>query len=119
MGDKCSVVRLEHCPKCGSTDCENIFAICPGSPIRVYVRCKKCGSFVARYTISRYTSDKPYESLLRTIRSPRTSGRQVAEELEAFTHEVEADFKRVLRLLEEGEDERKIEEIIAQSNTTG
>ena len=116
MANKFSYVRLEHCPKCGSTECENIFALFPGKPVQVYVRCKKCGSFVARYTLLRYTSDKPYESLLKAIRCPRSSGRQMVRELEAFSEEVEADFKRVLEMLEGGEDGRKIEEIIAERN---
>ncbi|HDG68314.1 MAG TPA: hypothetical protein ENG11_04125 [candidate division Zixibacteria bacterium] len=116
MANKFSYVRLEHCPKCGSTECENIFALFPGKPVQVYVRCKKCGSFVARYTLLRYTSDKPYESLLRTIRCPRSSGRQMVHELEAFSEEVEADFKKVQEMLEVGEDRRKIEEIIAERN---
>lgn len=109
-------VRLEHCPNCGATDCENIFVISAGKPVRVYVRCKKCGSFVARYTLARYTSDKPYESLLSALRSPRCSGRGLAKELEAFTHEVEEEFQQVLELLRAGEDQRKIEEIIHQKH---
>jgi len=87
-------VRLEHCPKCHSVNTENLVRVQTGEPIRVYVRCRDCGTFVARYRLERYTSDKTNESLLRYLRKHghSISSRIGAREVEGFSAEVEREF---------------------------
>jgi phage FluMu protein Com len=87
-------VRLEHCPKCHSVNTENLVRVQMCEPIRVYVRCRECGTFVARYTLERYTSDKTYESLLRYLRNHghSISSRDHAREVEGFSAEVKREF---------------------------
>ncbi len=88
------VVRVELCPNCDSPNTENLVRVQTGRPIRVYVRCRECGTFVARYTLERYTSDKTYESLLRFMRKHGHSiaSRSRAQELEGFSKTVQEEF---------------------------
>lgn len=106
--------KKESCPKCGGTLMENFFRIEENGCIKVYVRCAKCGSFVARYTVSKYTSDKTYDSLLRILRKTtmESDSRKFAKELEAFSKNVENEFKETLDFVEKSPDKRKIEEIL-------
>ncbi|MBN2380845.1 hypothetical protein JXM67_13690 [candidate division WOR-3 bacterium] len=87
-------VRVEHCPKCHSRKTENLVRVQTGKPVRVYVRCTDCGTFVARYTLERYTSDKTYESLLDYLRKHghSISSRFRAHEVEGFSKEVEKEY---------------------------
>ncbi len=73
---------------------ENLVRVEPGQPPKVYVRCSKCKTFVARYTLEHYTSDKPYESLLNSVHGQGSciSSRGRALELEAFSKDVEEEF---------------------------
>jgi len=108
--------KFERCSRCGSSELQNIFYVESGEPPRVYVRCAKCGAFVARYTLSRYTSDQPYESLLRILRRySLTDSRRSVAEIEAFTRGIEEKFREALRMAEEGGEKRRIEEIIDES----
>ncbi len=111
-------VRIERCPKCSSTHLENIFYLKRGEPARIYIRCCKCNSFVARYTLIRYTSDKSYESLLRSMKGPFASGRRLTRELEAFSNEISNGFEYVTNLLEKGSEEVEvhIEDLIAKND---
>ncbi len=105
--------RLEHCPKCHSTECRNNMYFCKGREIRVYVECAKCGAFVARYTISCYTSDRPFESILRKLRYAKlNSGKRTMKLLRGFEENVSGEFARVLELVRDREDSRRIDEII-------
>lgn len=87
-------VKIETCPKCGSQNTENLVRVEFGRPVRVYIRCSACGTFVARYTLERYTSDKTYESLLRFMREHGhcVASRSRAQELEGFSREIEKEF---------------------------
>ncbi len=106
-------VKIETCPKCRSRKTENLVRVEPGCPVRVYVRCSECGTFVARYTLERYTSDKPYESLLKFSRRGGCSiaSRSHAQELEGFSKKIETEFKETT---EAPFTELKIEEIICE-----
>lgn len=79
---------------------ENFVRVEHGQHVKIYVRCPECKTFVARYTLERYTSDKPYESLLKTLRnqSDGVSCRELAEELEAFSKEVEKEFRETTQI---------------------
>ena len=105
--------RLEHCMKCGSTVMKNNVYFCKGQRVRVYMQCAECGSYVARYTLSGYTSDEPYESLLRKLRFTRlTSGKRTLSIIEEYGEEIEEEYEHVLELIRTAQDERRIEEII-------
>ena len=107
--------RLEHCPGCGSVDMRNNMYFCKGQPVRVYVQCASCGEFVARYTLRAYTSNKTYESLLRRMRSAKlTSGKRTLRIVEGFGEDVATEYKHVLDLVTTQEDQRRIEDIIAE-----
>jgi C4-type Zn-finger protein len=105
--------RIEHCPVCGAVETKNNVYFHRGKTIRVYVECAKCGNFVSRYTLSGYTSDKSYESLLEKMRSVRlNSGKRTLRLVEGFGEEVREEFEHVRSLIKEHEDVRKIENII-------
>ena len=107
--------RLEHCMKCGSTEMKNNVYFCKGQRVRVYIQCAKCGRYAARYTLSAYTSDEPYESLLQKLRFTRlTSGKRTFSMVEEYCGEIEAEFVHVLELIRTQEDQRRIEEIIEE-----
>ncbi len=108
--------KKEACAKCKSTLMENLVRIEEGEPMKVYVVCAKCGAFVARYKVSRYTSDKPYASLLKILRiSPSCpDSREMIKELEAFSSEVEKEFKETKKLIETKPTEKKIEELLKE-----
>ncbi len=107
--------RTERCPECGSTSTKNNMYLCRGEKVRVYIECAECGGFVARYTLSGYTSDKTYESLLRRMRSTKfSSGKRAMRMVEGFGDKVSEEFRYVLDLIRKNEDERTIEEIIEE-----
>jgi hypothetical protein len=105
--------RLEHCPKCGAVETRNNVYFRKGKKIRIYIECARCGEFVSRYTLSGYTSDRPYESLLESMRSVRlNSGRRTLAMVGGFDADVRGEFEHVLELVRTSEDGRRIEEII-------
>ncbi len=109
-------VRYEHCTKCGSTDVKNLVHIRRGKPIRVYVKCAKCGAYVCRYTLRRYTSDQPYESLLKILckcEPHHQSARELLDMVETFTKSISDEFERLVQMAEK-EDPRRMEQIIAE-----
>ncbi len=105
--------RLEHCPKCGAIETKNNVYFRRGKKIRIYIECAKCGEFVSRYTLSGYTSDKPYESILARMRTIRlNSGKRTLDMVKGFGDEVRDEYEHVLEMISTQEDDRKIEEII-------
>jgi len=104
--------RIEHCPRCGSKCMENHFYFETGEPVKIYVRCTDCGSFVARYTLSRYTTPAPYCSLLDNIRGPFCSGRKVSRMIEEYTSGIQEKFDIVVRKTREHESLQLIPDII-------
>ncbi|MFO7637961.1 MAG: hypothetical protein R6X14_01450 [bacterium] len=112
--------KADQCMKCGSTSVTNLVHIRTGEPVRVYVKCNGCGSYVARYTLSRYTSDEPYESLLRLLRQyAYASGKRCLEEVEEFGTVIRAEFERVERLAAGSSEKRRVEEIIEDARRPG
>ena len=110
-------VKKETCPKCGASVMENIFVVKKGSFPLVYVKCAKCGAFVARYTLECYTSDKSYKSLLTRLRciSWGSYRRNFLREIEGFSESVDEEFKKVQTELK-NPDKRKIEEILIEEH---
>ena len=113
--EKIEKIRREHCPSCGGTALENILQFVPGKHITVYVRCLECKSFAARYILERYLSDKTYESYLNNLKHIRLSGRKIKEELDFLSTEVQDEFERISKLLDEKEvKDKKIEDLIIE-----
>jgi hypothetical protein len=110
--------RVEHCPSCGSVDVRNNLYFCKGQPVKAYVQCSDCGEFVARYTLRAYTSNKTYESLLERMRfSKLTSGKRTLRIVEGFGEDIAREYEHVLELVRTGEDQRRVEDIIAEDYT--
>ncbi len=106
--------RLEHCPNCDGVELKNYMRIMPGEDVEVFVECAACGSFVARYTLKMYTSEKPYESYLRLmLQRPMVTGSQTQQAQSEFAETLMAHYKAVKQGVEEQEDGRAIEEILA------
>ncbi len=106
--------RIEHCPRCNSTSTKNNMYFSKGKKIRVYIECAECGEFVARYTLTGYTSDKTYESLLQKLRFTRiNSGKRTMKMIEGFEDNIRKEYEYVLELVRNDEDSRHIEEILA------
>ncbi|MEO0098321.1 MAG: hypothetical protein ABIK99_06925 [candidate division WOR-3 bacterium] len=104
--------KRESCPKCGETLMINNVYVKTGESIKIYVECAKCGSFVARYTLFTYTSDKPYEVLLQKLKCLEyRSGKKALREIEEFNQSVAEEFRRVKSLLEEKPTE-SVEDLI-------
>ena len=113
-------VKIEQCPKCNGTNMNNYVYVHTGEAVRVYVKCADCGAFAARYVLSRYTSDEPYESQLRTLRLySYASGKRMLQEVEEFGGVVEAEFERVQKLAREHPEDRHIVEIIRDASESG
>lgn len=107
--------KKETCLRCGATDLENLVRIEEGKPLKVYVRCAKCKTFVARYIVSTYTSDMSYESLLRVLRTSQLAchdSRGSMRELEAFSRQVQWEFEKTAQQVEEKPEERLIVEML-------
>jgi hypothetical protein len=104
--------KREACPKCDSTNLINYVHVKTGANIRVYVECADCHSYVARYTLLTYTSDKPYEVLLRRLKCLEyASGKKALRELEEYSKNIENEFNHV-KSLTATESEKTIEDMI-------
>jgi len=109
--------KKETCLKCGATDLENLVRVEEGKPIKVYVRCARCKTFVARYIVSTYTSDMSYESLLRVLRTSQLSCydcRGSVREIEALSEQVQEEFKKTERQVEKQPENRLIVEMLEE-----
>ncbi len=112
-------VKYETCPKCGSLNVRNNVYINHGEPMKIYVECAKCACFVARYTVSKYTSNKPYESLLQNLRREVFPGsRATAKMIEEFSTPVAEAFEYIKKLRDTVKEKRKVEEIIVEIEKT-
>jgi hypothetical protein len=109
--------KKETCLQCGATEMENLVRIEEGKVLKIYVRCAKCKTFVARYLVSTYTSDMTYESLLRALRTTQISCldcRGSMRELEAFTGQVKSEFEKTERQVETTPEKRLIVEMLEE-----
>lgn len=105
--------HIERCPGCGSQRVKNLVHWERGEPLQVYVACAACDTFIARYTVARYTSSESYEGLLRLLGGHVvTSERQLMRELAAMDDEVRRRFDHVRELVDRQEDPRRIEQIL-------
>lgn len=106
--------KKETCPKCQSTVLINNVLVKTGDNLRVYVECANCHAFVARYTLLTYTSDKPYEVLLRRLRCLEyASGKKALRELEEYSKNIEQEFNHAKSLVLTDET-RTVEDLIKE-----
>ncbi len=94
-------IHIQTCQNCSSRSLRNILA--RDDAQRVYVQCRDCGHFVARYVIAPggyFHEGKDYESFLRTQMLDRgfTSGRDLKtvyqEVADSSRHGFEETLKR-------------------------
>lgn len=112
---KAESARLEHCPHCQSVETKNYVYFKRGEKIKVYNECARCGRFVSRYTVTGYTSDKTYESLMLRMREwHMDGGKRTLGIIEAFGEDVQREYEHVRDMVSKMEDPRKIEEIIGE-----
>ncbi|MCD6579454.1 hypothetical protein J7L48_08250 [bacterium] len=107
-------IKRENCCLCGSTELENIFQVKTGEPVKVFVRCSKCGAFVARYTLKCYTTNKTYESYIENLKGESESGHKTLNEIEFLSQDIQKEFKRLTGLIKTSEEKKKIEDIIIE-----
>lgn len=108
--------KAERCPKCHGTRMNNLVYVRTGQQTFVYVRCADCASYVARYVLSRYTSDADYESMLALVHGfAHRSGKRCLEKIEEFGAMVGAEFERVQRLAAENPGGQRIEQMICEA----
>jgi len=109
--------KKETCLKCGATDLENLVRIEEGNPLKVYVRCSRCRTFVARYIVATYTSDMSYESMLKVLRSSQLAChdcRGSMRELEAFSRQVQEEYEKTEQQVEKEPENRLIVEMLEE-----
>lgn len=104
-------VHRQACQNCGSRELRNILVREDGERDRVYVQCRTCRAFVARYVIAPqgyYHHDRGFQSWLRGLFRSGVfeSGKAVHEQFETQSEKAMEEFRRVTaRLTELGKDD--------------
>jgi hypothetical protein len=108
--------KYDHCMKCDSINVRNIVVIEDGEPIKVFVECNDCGSYVCMYILRRYTSDESYEGLLNILKGQiRTDRRGRSNEISYFSENVKKEFEEARTLAKDGHERRRVEQIIQET----
>ncbi|MBN1423011.1 hypothetical protein JXA88_00505 [Candidatus Fermentibacteria bacterium] len=109
----CGSSKREHCMKCESVAMLNYVMVKPGCDTEVFVECATCGAFVARYTLTTYTSEDPYRSYLRLMRKKRSdSGAATRQAGQKFVTEVWEGYRQAKDLVADSEEVDHLEEIL-------
>ncbi len=104
---------------CDSINVKNIVVIEDGEPVKIYVECQECNSYVAMYVLRRYTSDESYEGLLSVLKGQiRTDRRGRASEIAFFSENVKKEFEEVRDIAKSGQEKRRVEQIIQETDVT-
>lgn len=112
--------KAEVCPCCHGTQMTNLVYVRTGQDTCVYVKCAACGCYVARYVLSRYTSDRGYEALLERLRGfAHRSGKRCLAEIEEFGTLVQVEFEHVQAIAEPDPQSRRVEEMIRDAHVDG
>jgi hypothetical protein len=115
--DLMKTAKYDHCMKCNSTNMHNIVVIEDGEPIKVFVECADCDSYVCMYVLRRYTSDESYEGLLRILKGQISSDRRgKANEISYFTESVKKQFEDAKKIAKGGKEKRRVEQIIQETD---
>ena len=111
--------KYDRCMKCDSINVHNIVVIEDGEPIKIFVECADCNSYVCMYILRRYTSDESYEGLLRILKGQISSDRRgKANEISYFTESVKKQFKEARKMAKSGKEKRRVEQIIQETDIT-
>jgi hypothetical protein len=106
--------KKEACPNCKSTILTNYVYVKTGERIRVFVECANCHRFVASYTLLTYTSNKPYDVLLKKLKCLEyASGKKALRELEEYNRSIEEEFFKAKELALKHE-EKTVEDMIKE-----
>ena len=104
-------VHRQACQNCGSRELRNILVREDGERDRVYVQCRVCRGFVARYVIAPqgyYHHDRGFQSWLRSLFRGGVfeSGKAVREQFETLSEKAQDEFRRVTeKLAEQGKND--------------
>jgi hypothetical protein len=98
-------VHIQKCHFCRSTEMCNLLVREPGQPQNVYVKCRACGEFVARYRLSEYYHNgKGIDSWLRSLGSAAPeNGRDFLGEFERVKQAARFGFETANAQLETGQ----------------
>lgn len=93
-------LHVQKCQACQSRQLRNILV--RDEKQYVYVQCRACGEFVARYILDSggyFHAGKGYESYLRSIERDGgiSSGRESAVSYESVEEEAKEEFAKVLK----------------------
>ena len=96
-------VHTQKCHSCQSTKMSNLLVREPGQSQTVYVKCRACGEFVARYRLTEYYHNgKGIDSWLRSLGSAAPeSGRDFLGEFERVEEAALLGFEQASKWLEE------------------
>lgn len=91
-------IHVQKCQSCNSRNLRNILA--REEQQFVYVQCRQCDAFVARYILSSggyFHAGKGYESFLRSIErnGESTSGRDMTASFGTTKEQAEQEFERI------------------------
>lgn len=92
-------VYIQQCQNCGSRNLRNILA--RDYAQRVYVQCRDCGEFVARYVVATggyFHNGKDYESFIRTMMldSGFSSGRDLKQVYQEVSENSAQEFEEAV-----------------------
>lgn len=95
-------VHRQRCQSCGSLALNDLILRERRRRTRVFVRCARCGEFVAQYSLSNYYHHgKGLDSYLRGLgMSEEESGRQALAEFRHVEEQAMRDFDAVMEALE-------------------
>ena len=101
-------IRHQTCLACHSESLENIIVRDAGRTQAVYVRCRDCREFVARYILKDYYHHgRTLDSLLQSTGQTLESGREMLAEMKEREETAVEQFAKIIRALEEFEHSDK------------
>jgi hypothetical protein len=93
-------IRHQTCLACHSELLENIIVREAGRTQAVYVRCRNCQAFVARYILKDYYHHgRTLDSLLQSTGQTLESGREMLNEMKEREESAVAQFEKVMEAL--------------------
>lgn len=94
-------IRHQTCLACHSSTLENIIVRDAGRTQAIYVRCRNCHQFVARYILKDYYHHgRTLDSLLQSTGQTLESGREMLHEMKEREETAVEQFAKVMEALE-------------------
>ena len=96
-------VRHQTCLACQSEELENIIVRDAGRTQSIFVRCAKCGEFVARYILKDYYHHhgRTLDSLLQSTGQSVESGREMLHQFKERRETAQTQFEKMIRNLQD------------------